>query len=307
MLRSLITLLCVAASALYAGGPGVEAAPAGADAGPLGFFYDLYTFRGDAGRTRVVAAFAVPAGRLEERWVRNQVRYRFDVSLVIADTARQNIVRTDDSVFVAATGPLAGEHLLFTQVELRAPPSVTTVQRVTMTDASTPGKGQLYDAHFPIPDYGGSDLMLSDIALGDPDVEGGWKRGDVSLAIFPTSQFPESAFDVYYEIYNLPRGHRYTTEIAVQPVDGAGRPMAGDDAAIRLRFSAVASLWSDGWLQELRRVQAALDRGRYGLTVTITNEETGESASRSRIFQVRGWRPGATMVAARPRRAPRGH
>lgn len=307
MLRILLTLLCIAAWAPYAGGSGIEAAPPAADPGPLGFFYDLYTFRGEAGRTRVVAAFAVPAGRLEEKWVGGHVRYRFDVSLVLADTARQTIVRTDDSVFVAATGPLAGEHLLFTQVELRAPPSRSTVHRVTMTDASTPGKGQLYDAPFPIPDYSGTRLMLSDIALGDPDVEGGWKRGDVSLAILPTSQFPESAFDVYYEIYNLPRGHRYTTEIAVQPVDEAGRPRGGPDAAIRLRFSGEASLWSDGWLQELRRVEAALDQGRYGLTVTITNDETGETASRSRIFQVRGWRPGATMVAARPRRSHTAH
>src|SRR5690606_31100005 len=115
MTRLLLTFLVGSAVAVWGadgrGDPvpvgGVErAAAAAAVDAPLEFFYDLYTFRGPGSATRVVAAFAVPAGRLDEQRVGREVRYRFDVSLVVADTRDQSVFRTDDSVFVAATDRL---------------------------------------------------------------------------------------------------------------------------------------------------------------------------------------------------------
>lgn len=305
MYRGFVALLCALAAAWPASGPARDhapgAAPAMDGAGPLPFFYDLYTFRGDASGTLVVGAFAVPAGRLRREQGGGQVRYRFDVSLVLADTVLKTVHRSDDSVYVAAPRPLARRHLLYTQSEVHAPPSRNTVQRVIMTDATTPGVGQLYDSAFPVPDYSGTELMLSDIALGRPDAAGGWKRGDVTLALLPTSHFPESSFDVYYEIYNLPFGRRYRTEIAVEPLAGSSGEGAAVDDPVRLRFSGKSQAGRDGSVQELRHLAGALPPGRYRLTVTIIDEDTGRSARRARVFQVRGWDPGATMVAALPR------
>lgn len=269
---------------------------------PLPFFYDLYTFRGDDGTgTAIVAAFAVPVGRLEREFVEQEVRYRFDVTLVLADTALRTVFRTDDSVFVSLPRPLAGDHLLFTHIEVQAPPSGSTQQRVIMSDATTPGIGQLYADYFPIPDYSGSELMLSDIALGQPGAEAGWRRGDVTLALLPTSQFPGTSFDLYYEVYNLPAGREYTTEIAIEPVAGPRARRDGEADLVRLRFSGKSAARPDGTLPELRHVEASVPRGRYRITVTITDEETGRTASRSRILEVREWGRGATMVAALPR------
>jgi len=311
MLRTRVALLCVA-TALAGGSARLADASATAGTGgsarnsaatsaaphalPLPFYYDLYTFRGNGGSTAVVAAFAVSAGLLRKEGAGRGVRYRFDVTLVLADTALRSVARTDDSVFVYFPRSLLAEHLLYTQLEIQARPSRSTLQRVIMTDATEPGIGQLYGSPFPIPDYSGSRLMLSDIALGLPAAEGGWKRGEVTLALLPTSQFPASAFDVYYEIYNLPASHRYETEIAVEPVV-SGRP-------VRLRFEGRAVASSVGFLQELRRVEASLTRGRYRITVTITDAATGQSASRSREFEVRGWPRGTTLVAALPREVP---
>ena len=304
MAAALGALLCVLGAWLPAQGDRSAAErPTPSLPGPLPFYYDLYTFRGDGGQTKVVAAFAVPVRRLEREERAGQVLYRFDVTLSLADTALRTIHRTDDSVFVGAPRPLEGGHLLSTHVEVEAPPSVTTVQRVVMTDATTPGVGQLYDSAFAVPDYGGTDLMLSDIALGQRPATAGWRRGDVTLALLPTSQFPESSFDVYYEIYNLPYGNRYDTEIAVQRVDERGEPAAGEP--VRLRFSGKSAGSRDGFVQELHHVDASVARGRYRLTVTITDGETGETARNSRLFRVRGWDPGATMVAALPRAASR--
>lgn len=267
---------------------------------PLPFFYDLYSFRGEGGATTVVASFAVRAGRLDSEDVDGEVRYRFNVTLVLADTALGAVARADDSVFVAVPGRLPREHLLHTHVETQAPPSAATVQRVVMIDAPNPGTGQLYTHAFPVPDYGGGELMLSDIALGLPGRGGGWKRGDATLALLPSSHFPGGLFDVYYEVYNLPAGHRYTTEIAFQPVDESGAPDPDGGRTVRVHFFGESTSGPDGALSELRRVDAPLDRGRYRLTVTVRDQETGRQAESSRLLQVRPWREGATLVPACP-------
>lgn len=314
-----VSILCVLTAASAAGAPESSEshrhasgrlvpdtqqsdAPVLVDARPLPFFYDLYSFRGDdRGSTAIVAAFAVPAGRLERELVDREVRYRFDVTLVLADTALRTVFRTDDSVFVSLPRPLAGEHLLYTHIEVQARPSGSTQQRVIVTDATTPGIGQLYATYFPIPDYTGSHLMLSDIAMGQPGAETGWERGDVTLALLPTSQFPGASFDLYYEIYNLPAGNAYTTEIAIEPVAESGRPGGGGGDPVRLRFSGESTARPDGSLQELRHVDASVARGLHRITVTVTDQKTGQTASRSRLLQVREPGRGATMVAALPR------
>jgi hypothetical protein len=103
---------------------------------PLPFHYDLYTFRGQGDSTAVVAAFSISAGLLQREVGGRGVRYRFDVSLVLADTALRSVARTDDSVYVHFARPLLAEHLLYTQLELEELPSRSTVQRVIMTDAT---------------------------------------------------------------------------------------------------------------------------------------------------------------------------
>lgn len=278
-------------------GPSVAHA-ADAEVAPLPFFYDLYTFRGDDGGTAVVAAVAVPVRRLRREREANQVRYRFDVRFVLADTARREVVTTLDSVYVSRRYALPRRHLLHTHIEIEADPSAATVQRVVVTDAARPGVGQLYRSPFPIPDYSGDELMLSDLAFGLPGAEAGWSRGDVTLALLPTSQFPESAFDIYYEVYNLSAGTPYETEIAIEPI---GDDRDEESGVVRAFFSGESTSDAEGALGELRRVESALPEGRYRLTVTVTDQLRGRTASRSRDVQVRGWRDGTTLVRALPR------
>ena len=265
---------------------------------PVPFFYDLYTFRGNARATAVVAAIAVPAGELRRERRDGRVRYRFDVRFVLADTSRLDVFNTQDSVFVSLPRPLSRQHLLHTYVEMLAPPSGTTVQRVVVTDVTRPGAGQLYHTPFAVPDYSGSELMLSDIAFGLPDAAEGWTRGGVTLALLPTSQFPEISFDVYYEIYNLPAGNRYGTEIAIRSLE------EDDDGfqEIRASFAGDAASQEDGIVQELRRIESPLPAGRYRVTITVRDEGSGQVVRRSRDVDVRGWDAGTTMVRALPYR-----
>jgi hypothetical protein len=264
--------------------------------GPLPFHYGLHTFRGEGNGTAVVAAIAVPVSGLNRERRDGQFRYRFDVRFVLADTVQRSVVNAVDSVFAVFPEALARQHLLSTVIELHAPPSTTTLQRVVVTDATRPGVGQIYNAPFPIPDYSGTQLMISDLAFGLPDVTGGWTRRGVTLALIPTNQFPQSAFDVYYEIYNLPVNTPYETEISVEPVNDDR-----DDRVVRTVFTGESRADAGGTLGELRRVESALERGGYRLTVTVRDMTNGQTAVTSRVVEVRGWGRGATLVPALPK------
>jgi hypothetical protein len=270
-----------------------------AESQDLPFHYDLHTFRGDSSGTTIVAAVAVSASELRRERRANGTRYRFDVRFVLADRARRSVVETIDSVFLRVPFALARRHILHTVVEIRdAPPSRTTEQRIVVTDAARPGVGQMYLTPFPTPDYSGSELMLSDLAFAMPNSRSGWTRRGVTLALLPTSQFPESAFDIYYEVYNLPRGHPYETEIAIEPTGDD----ADDEQIVRARFSEQSGADPDGTLGVLRRIESALPEGRYRITVTVRDQVGNRTAHRSRIVDVVGWRPGTTIVRARPKR-----
>jgi hypothetical protein len=277
----------------------LAAVPTPAASQRLPFHYDLLTFRGDSGGTTIVAAVAVSASELRRERRANGIRYRFDVRFVLADRAGRSVVETIDSVFLRVPFALARRHILHTVVQIRdAPPSRATEQRIVLTDAARPGVGQMYLSPFVTPDYSGSELMLSDLAFAMPNGRSGWTRRGFTLALLPTSQFPESAFDVYYEVYNLPRGRPYETEIAIEPIGDD----ADDEQVVRARFSEESGADPHGTFGVLRSVESALSEGRYRITVTVHDQVGGRTASRSRIVEVVGWRPGTTIVRARPKR-----
>jgi hypothetical protein len=200
------------------------------------------------------------------------------------------VSRTDDSATVRSSRAFSDQELLRAHLEVQVPPSASTLQRVIMTDPTVPGIGQLYGGPFPIPDYTGNDLMLSDIALGHTSRSTGWKRGDVTLSLVPTNQFPTGSFSLYYEVYNLPAGRSYTTEIVIERVDkGAGGRLrglfgAGDD--VHVKYSGESAARADGTLPELRTIGAPLRKGRYRMTVIVKDDASGQTARRSRLFRI---------------------
>ncbi len=271
----------------------------GGQRGSLPFFYDVYSFRGPDGQTDVVAAFTVRTGELDRERVDGTVRYRFNVTLVLADTVRGGVSRADDSVFVAFDRSPSSDHLLHTHVETRARPSASTALRVVMIDAPDPGTGQLYTEPYEVPDYSGRRMMLSDLALGLPEPRGGWSRRGRTLTLLPGNYLPGGLFDVYYEVYNLPEGRPYSTEMSLQALDRDGHALDGT-APIRVQFEDEAVSGADDTVVELRRVDAPLEEGAYRMTITVTDLANGRTAVRSRHITVREWEEGATLVATCP-------
>lgn len=255
----------------------------------LPFYFDLYTFRGNEGRTNVVAAVAVPVERLQRSAVALNPAYRVDISLIVVDTAARRVIRQDDSVALSATRAFKNDDLFRMHVEVTVPPSKTTLQRVIVSDPSEPGVGQLYGGPFPVPDYSTDKLMLSDIVLAEPRVDGRWRRGQVALALVPTGRFKGGSFRVFYEIYNIPQNSAYTTEIEIEPVlKSAGRrikELFGAKSRIAFRFDGVALDVKNGVLQELRTMEARLSPGRYRLRITV-KAASGETIKGERLFIV---------------------
>ena len=255
----------------------------------LPFYFDLYTFRGLEGRTNVVAAVAVPVERLQKSAVAMDPKYRVDLSLILVDTAARSVIRQDDSVAIAATRAFKNDDLFRMHVEVAVKPSRTTLQRVIVSDPSEPGIGQLYGGPFLIPDYSVSKLMMSDIVLAEPRVEGRWKRGDVSLALVPTGRFKGASFRVFYEIYNITPNSAYTTEIEIEPVQRSTgqklKELFGGKSKIALKFDDVAMNVKDGTLQELRQVEAQLSPGRYRMRIVV-RDANGETVRGERMFIV---------------------
>lgn len=257
----------------------------------LPFFFDLYTFRAPAGRTSVLAAVAVPRDKLNITQIALSPSYRIDLSLILVDTLSRKVVREDDSLAVKSVRTPADNELLRLHVEVAVPPSKSIVQRVIVSDPSEPGVGQLYGGPFPVPDYSGPHLMLSDVVLAEPAVEGRWHRGAVALALVPTGYFKGGSFNVFYEIYNIAQNERYSTEIEIEPVrKGTGQKLkgilGGGRNPIRLRFEGVATNARNGVLQELRRVDAPLGAGTYKLRVMVKNLENGEMSKNERTFVI---------------------
>jgi hypothetical protein len=114
----------------------------------------------------------------------------------------------------------------------------------------------------------------------------------------PTRQVPSRAFDVYYEIYNLPAGNPYTTEITIERVAGGPGETTEDREPIRLRFAGESTATADGTLPQLRSVGTPFAKGSYRITVTIEDQATGKTATQSRTFEVQTSGRGATMVPA---------
>jgi GWxTD domain-containing protein len=255
----------------------------------LPFYFDLYTFRGIEGRTNVVAAVAVPVERLQKTVAALSPSYRVDLSLILVDTASRRVVRQDDSVALATTRAFKNDDLFRMHVEVAVPPSRTTLQRVIVSDPSEPGIGQLYGGPFPIPDYSVGKLMMSDIVLAEPRVDGRWRRGNVALALVPTGRFKGGSFRVFYEIYNIEKNSAYTTEIEIEPVQrSAGqriKELFGSKSKISLKFDGVALDVQDGVLQELRQVEAPLSPGRYRMRISV-RDANGELVKGERLFVV---------------------
>ena len=241
-----------------------------ADAAPrrfgrqLPFFYDLATFRGH-GCTDIIYSVAAPGPN-----------YR--LTMAVADTFTWE-AQTVDTVIAAATHP--GQFVRGTGVFCARPDHNSYVRMTAAADSSL---GATAGGELRIPDYSGHGLLMSDILLADT-APGALVRGSARLALVPPRQFEEGEpFRVFYELYNLPAGRAYRTEITLVTTEASffTRLFKGKSST-RVTFEGVAT--GDGVMQELRTFIPQVEAGEAELSVKVTDLVTGESAkSRKKLW-----------------------
>lgn len=255
----------------------------------LALTYDLFTFRGEDGRTDVAAGVIVPLGEMTTLPAWQGIASEFDISLIVADTMFDRVARADTLIRFMRTAPESGDALARLTLSLPVTPGDDQVQRLVVSDSYDRLHGTLAGRGIDVPDYSGRDLMISDIVLAAPDSGGSFRRGDVALSLVPTREFEGGAFRTYYEVYNLMPDSAYSTEIVIDKagggIGGFVRGLFGGGPEVRLRFEETASPVA-GLSAQLRRVDTSLEPGDYRIRVRITDRATGRTAEKEREFTV---------------------
>lgn len=233
---------------------------------PLPFFFDVATFRGH-GCTDVVYSVAAAAPS-----------YHLNVEVV--DTFSWDGQGVDAGVRKDET-PVGGL-LRATGVLCTAPDHNAYARFTISTDSSA---GGTTGGELNVPDYSGSSLMISGLLFATR-APGPFVRGNAHLAIVPPRQFRVGeGFRLFYELYNLPRGHAYRTDITFSTT----RPsriarLLKRKNKTTVTFSDVAA--TDDVVQESRTLVPDVSPGNASVTITVTDLITGESATSSKTMWI---------------------
>ncbi len=257
------------------------------------FYYDLYNFKGLSSSTDVTAAIAIPGSMLQGRVLDGRLVYGVAISVIFIDTLSSRVERKDTTLRFWSSRVLGPRDNLRLHMNLSATPSTSTVTRVAIENLFEPGAGNVYAGRMEVRDFTGKQLMLSEIVLADSTTRGPWQRDMVQLSLLPPRQINEgSMFSLFYEIYNLPAGNRYRTELLIQATEGGGlvrgvrKLLGGGSGEVRLSFEEEARSNVAGTAQELRRIRAELKPGRYRARVQVTDLQSGQVAVREKLFLI---------------------
>jgi GWxTD domain-containing protein len=232
----------------------------------LTLFHDFATFRGRRGCTDVVYSVAAPTPR-------------YHLMLAVADTFTWD-AQTIDTTVIGNVRP--GEYLRATGVFCSTPDFNSYVRLTATVDSMM---GVTAGGDLQIPDYSGSGLMMSDILVASAQ-PGSFVRGNAQLSLVPPRQFREGeSFRVFYELYNLPAGRQYRTEIKLTTTESNffARLFKGRTTTT-VTFEGNAE--GRDVVQELRTFVPQVEAGEAELQVTVTDLATGEKAVKKKTIWI---------------------
>jgi GWxTD domain-containing protein len=255
-------------------------------AAPLQAITQVYAFRGDEGTTSLTAAVLIPGERFTPAQRNGVLVYPMSLSLIVIDSVTGRISRADTKPTFRADQTVAKGKWFRATVDLKgATPTQQGDYRVIVENTANTSQGDVRAGSQKVPSFAGSNLMLSDLVVGESG-DGRWKRGKTEVSLIPTHQIEHGKqFKLFYEIYNLPPSTKYRTSIMAVPkasggITGAIKSVFGKSKSVELTFDDTAGE-SNGIYgqQEIRSIAADMDAGEYDLIVTITNTATQASAT----------------------------
>ncbi|HET9438768.1 MAG TPA: GWxTD domain-containing protein [Longimicrobiales bacterium] len=225
---------------------------------PLTLFHDFGTFRGTGGCTDVVYSVAAPVAA-------------YALTLAVTDTFTWESQTIDTTIRGQVR---AGQYLRASGVLCATPDHNSYVRLTASADSMT---GVTAGGELRIPDYSGAGLMMSSVLFAATE-DGPFIRGNARLSLVPANQFREGeAFRIFYELYNLPAGRAYRTEITLTTTDGNvfSRLFKGKTST-KVTFEGTAE--GRDVVQELRTIVPQVETGEAEVVVKVTDLTTRETA-----------------------------
>jgi GWxTD domain-containing protein len=232
--------------------------------------------------------FAVPADRLSPVAAMSGVLYPLRFRLYVSTRTDSLVAHIDTLRVFGAAQALKNPSYLTGQMEIPVPAGDF---RYRLLIESRDGlSGAVLSDTVAVAPLDGHTVGLSDLVVGKT---GGlsWAQHGDTVYVNPLDRFPVGGdAQLYYEVYGLPAGATYHTEIKVQRKGGGSifgairRLFGGNHPPVQLEFDAAA----EGPRALVHRTVALRDvpNGSYELTLRITDPATGRVLTRARLFEV---------------------
>jgi hypothetical protein len=228
------------------------------------------------GSGKVLAVFAFAGDQLTPTpLAQGGVVYPLALRLIATDAAG-HIHRIDTTRYFRSADTLRQGQFLFGTEELPVGAGTWDV-RLLVTQPGVDAGGAIERREVTLAT--GGTLGLSDLVFGREGSGLSWQSAAGAVPLNPLDAYPRSgSVEVYYELSGTAPGHAYVTELDLKGVAGDAR------GEVRLGFTETARSTT----LRLRR-SVALDQlkgGQYRMTVTVTEDGTGKSVTRSRLLNV---------------------
>jgi len=239
----------------------------------------------DSGRSLLHVTYAIPGSALHEVPSERGHLYPVRLRLSVTDRVGRPVAAVDTTrLFIAREAVPATEHLVG-RLEVPVIPGQLTY-RLAVEQGSDNGIILAADT-ITSGDFTGDQFELSGLVVGAREANLTWRPVPGDTVYFnPLSRFRRHGdMELYYEIYGLPLGASFRTEVLVTKQGGGGflGLFGGKKPSLRLGFEEKV----DAAVTRVHR-SVALERlspGRYWLEVVVRDAPGAERRSRA-VFEV---------------------
>ena len=267
---------------------------------PLDYYYEALAFRGQDGKTELQLNIGLPI---------DNVARSEDIDTIIVVNRRVALVdsrsgqlhkRRDDLAVPVTDANLGRSLLALDRVDMAAAPGV--YQLAVEVWRKNTDMLQVYQQTLELPDYGGGDLMMSDIQIAQNVEEAkegssskfvrqGW---DILPAPSRTFYVGNSVF-VYFEVYNLEEDafgntrYEVTFEVISKSTsDKSPRTflprIRKDGEAIEVQYEQAGT---ENWISDFVELDLGqANPGRYSLHMTVKDLNADQIIKRDSIFRI---------------------
>jgi GWxTD domain-containing protein len=228
--------------------------------------------------------YAIPGSAIEPVPSNRGNLYPIRLRLSVADARGATVARLDTTrVFVAKSPVPSTEHLVG-RIAVPVTSGLLTY-RLAIQEGDEAGRVFPKDT-ITAPEVSGRGFDASDLVIGSRSASLAWRQSGEDTVFFnPVGVYQSGTeMELYYEVYGLPQGEPFQTQLSVTREGGGGfLGLFGKKAAISLRFDDHAEGPQTRSHRSLPLQR--LSPGRYHIDLVVT-DSAGHEVKRRREFEV---------------------